>query len=93
VLSFFWPFLAIFSTFFARIFCTNFWRQVKFQLGAKNLYEKREQKVLMKLTVGVNLTNSLLELFCTKVFCAAFLYFWLCNFVAKEKWLAKCWLN
>jgi len=31
---------SILSTFYARVFCTNFWHQVTFQLGAKNSYEK-----------------------------------------------------
>jgi len=38
--------------FFARIFSRNFWPQVTFQLGAKNLCKKRAQKALMKLTTG-----------------------------------------
>jgi len=33
-------------------FCTNFRRQVTFQLGAKNSYKKRAQKMLMKLTAA-----------------------------------------
>ncbi len=38
--------------FLARIFRTNFWCLVTFQLGAKNLYKKRVRKTLMKLTTG-----------------------------------------
>ncbi len=36
---------------FINVFSSYVW------LGAKNLYEKRAQKTLMKLTTGVNLIN------------------------------------
>jgi hypothetical protein len=41
--------------FFALVFRTNFWRQVMFQLGAKNLYEKCVQKS----NASVNFINAL----------------------------------
>jgi hypothetical protein len=42
--------VSISSTYYACNFRTNFWRQVTFQLGTKNLYENCARKMLMKLT-------------------------------------------
>ena len=53
--------LSISSTFYSRVFCTRFWRQIlkSFVLalrlfGAKILYKKFESKTLMKLTAVVH---------------------------------------
>jgi len=63
----------------------NFRRQVTFQLGAKNSYEKCGQKTLMKLTAGVNFTNILQAAFSHKSVLQGFyvLTVWLCNILAK----------